>query len=128
LICSIFNDRCPNGKDATTATKQCHNDDFAEANSFGFKFTVALTAERANGLVATIIGLKRCLKGSGDAIKAVVAFAANLVALTVARLVGRSVNVRAEQNTDRLHVNFRSDPTALFASQSHERLLARTPT
>jgi hypothetical protein len=116
------------GKDATVTTKQGHDDDFAEANSFRFKFTVALTAERANGLVATIERLKRCLKGSGNAIKAVVAFAVALtiVLVTVATIV--SVNVRAQQNANCLHVGFACNPTALVTSQRHERLFSRTPT
>jgi hypothetical protein len=45
--------------------------------------------------------------------------------VTVATIV--SVNVRAQQNANCLHVNFRSDPTAV-ASQRHERLFSRTPT
>jgi len=45
-----------------------------------------MPAKRANGLVATIERLERCLKGSGNAINGSVAFTLNLFAfaLTVA--------------------------------------------
>jgi hypothetical protein len=115
-------------ENATLAAPQSHDDDFYESVAFGFKFTIALTAKWANGLVAMIVSLQSRLVNSGNAIKAVVAFTANFVALTVARLIVRSVNVRAKQNADRLHVSFACDPTALFASQRHERLATFTPT
>ena len=92
FACSIFNDCCPNGKDASTTTQTSHDHNFAEANVLRFKLLVGLATEGTDS-VATIVSPQSRLVNSGNAIKASVTFTANLVALTFIGLIGCRVNV-----------------------------------